>query len=86
MDFEEAFKVADAAVFAKTNRHLKDIETAMLRAAWQRKKYDEIAETQGYTSEYLKHDVGPKLWKCNFRSWLATLLAPQRCSHPGYRC
>ncbi|KYC40906.1 hypothetical protein WA1_25150 [Scytonema hofmannii PCC 7110] len=63
MDFEEAFKVADAAVFAKTNRHLKDIETAMLRAAWQRKKYDEIAETQGYTSEYLKHDVGPKLWK-----------------------
>ncbi|GAB1542501.1 NB-ARC domain-containing protein [Scytonema sp. NUACC21] len=63
MEFEEAFRVADAAVFAKTNRHLKDVETVMLRAAWQRKKYDEIAETYGYAAEYLKHDVGPKLWK-----------------------
>lgn len=63
MEFEEALKVADAAVYAKTNKHLKDIEAAILRAAWHRQKYNEIAEIQGYTPEYLKHDVGPKLWK-----------------------
>lgn len=63
MDFEEAFQALDAAVVAKKQRHLKDIEVAILRGSWQGKKYHEIAQTQGYTTEYLKQDVGPKLWK-----------------------
>ncbi|MBD2207879.1 AAA-like domain-containing protein [Calothrix sp. FACHB-1219] len=63
MDFETAFKILDAAVVAQTKRHLKDIEVAILRSSWQGKKYDEIAQTYGYTTEYLQHDVGPKLWQ-----------------------
>ncbi|MBD2164951.1 AAA-like domain-containing protein [Calothrix membranacea FACHB-236] len=63
MDFETAFKILDAAVVAQTKRHLKDIEVAILRYSWQGKKYDEIAQTHGYTTEYLQHDVGPKLWQ-----------------------
>jgi hypothetical protein len=63
MDFETAFKILDAAVVAQTKRHLKDIEVAILRCSWQGKKYDEIAQTYGYTTEYLQHDVGPKLWQ-----------------------
>ncbi len=63
MDFEEAVKVADAAVFAKTKRHLKDLEAAILRGAWQHQKYHEIAKTYGYSDDYLTYDVGPKLWK-----------------------
>lgn len=63
MDFETAFKILDAAVVAQTKRHLKDIEVAILRSSWQGKKYDEIAQTHGYTTEYLQHDVGPKLWQ-----------------------
>ena len=63
MDFEKAFKLADTAVFAKTKRHLKDTEVAILRGSWQGMKYDEIAKTYGYTAEYFKCDVGPKLWK-----------------------
>ena len=63
MDFEEAFQTLDAAVVAKKQRHLKDIEVAILRGSWQGQKYHEIAQAQGYTSEYLKQDVGPKLWK-----------------------
>ena len=63
MDFKEVLKVVDAAVFTKTERHLKDIEVAILRGSWQGRKYDEIAETYGYTTKYLKQDVGPKLWK-----------------------
>ncbi|BAY22946.1 hypothetical protein NIES2100_27100 [Calothrix sp. NIES-2100] len=63
MDFETAFKILDAAVVTQTKRHLKDIEVAILRSSWQGKKYDEIAQTHGYTTEYLQHDVGPKLWQ-----------------------
>ncbi|MGF1938968.1 MAG: AAA-like domain-containing protein [Nostoc sp. ChiQUE02] len=63
MDFETAFKILDAAIVAQTKRHLKDIEVTILRSSWQGKKYDEIAQTHGYTTEYLQHDVGPKLWQ-----------------------
>lgn len=63
MNFEEALKLADAAVFAKTNRHLRDIEKMVLRGAWEGKKYHEIAEDSRYTPEYLMQDVGSQLWK-----------------------
>jgi uncharacterized protein YeeX (DUF496 family) len=63
MNFEEALKLADAAVFAKTNRHLRDIEIMVLRGAWQGQKYREIAQDSSYTPEYLMQDVGSNLWK-----------------------
>lgn len=61
--FELALKLADTAVFAKTSRHLRNIEVAVLRGAWLGQKYDQIALESGYTPEYIKHDVGPKLWQ-----------------------
>ncbi|MGJ3247606.1 MAG: AAA-like domain-containing protein [Elainellaceae cyanobacterium] len=61
--FEVALKVADAAVFSKSARHLKNIEVSVLRGAWNSQKYDEIADENGYAPEYIKHDVGPKLWQ-----------------------
>jgi AAA-like domain len=61
--FEVALKVADAAVFAKSSRHLRNIEVAVLRGAWLGQRYDEIATESGYAPEYIKHDVGPKLWQ-----------------------
>ncbi len=63
LPFELALKVADAAVFAKTSRHLKNIEVAVLRGSWLGHKYDQIAVESGYAPEYIKHDVGPKLWQ-----------------------
>lgn len=63
MEFEEAFQALDASVVAKKQRHLKDIEVAILRGSWQGKKYHEIARNYGYTTEYIKQDVGFKLWK-----------------------
>lgn len=63
MDFEEAFQALDATVVTKKQRHLKDIEVAILRGSWQGQKYHEIAQAHGYTTEYLKQDVGFKLWK-----------------------
>lgn len=61
--FETALKLADAAVVAKTSKHLKNIEVVVLRGALLGQRYDEIAEENGYAPEYIKHDVGPKLWQ-----------------------
>jgi DNA-directed RNA polymerase specialized sigma24 family protein len=61
--FELALKLVDAAIFAKTSRHLRNIEVAVLRGAWLGQKYDKIAVESGYAPEYIKHDVGPKLWQ-----------------------
>ncbi|MBD2358374.1 AAA-like domain-containing protein [Tolypothrix sp. FACHB-123] len=61
--FETALKVADESVFAKHKRHLKNIEVAVLRGALQGQKYDQIATECDYAPEYIKHDVGPKLWQ-----------------------
>lgn len=61
--FEIALRIADTAVFAQTARHLKNIEVAVLRGALQGQKYDQIAEEYSYAPEYIKHDVGPKLWQ-----------------------
>ena len=63
MNLEEALNFVDAIVFAKTKRHLKDIEVVILRGAWQGHSYDDIADANGYTPNYLKQDIGPKLWK-----------------------
>jgi hypothetical protein len=61
--FEVALKVADEAIFAHTARHLRNIEVAVLRGALQGQKYDQIAAACDYAPEYIKHDVGPKLWQ-----------------------
>ncbi|OLP18068.1 hypothetical protein BST81_13660 [Leptolyngbya sp. 'hensonii'] len=82
MNFEEAFKVADAAIFARTGKHLTDAETVVLQGSWQDQSYDELAKASNYSARYLRQDVGPKLWrslsealgeevsKTNFRSAL----------------
>lgn len=63
ISFEIALKVVNDAVFRQTARHLKNIEVSVLQGAWLGQSYDEIAESVGYAPEYIKHDVGPKLWK-----------------------
>jgi hypothetical protein len=63
ISFEIALRIADAAVFAKTSRHLRNIEVAVLQGALLGKRYDQIADEIGYAPEYIKHDVGPKLWQ-----------------------
>ncbi|MBD1911980.1 MULTISPECIES: NB-ARC domain-containing protein [unclassified Leptolyngbya] len=64
-DVEQILTFTDTLVAAKTGLHLSDLQRAMLRESWswQRLSYDQIADSYGYSSTYLKHDVGPKLWK-----------------------
>ncbi|MBN3950383.1 MAG: NACHT domain-containing protein [Nostoc sp. NMS7] len=63
MNLEEVLRFVDEVVFAKTQKHLKDVQVSILRGAWQGLTYDEIAQALGYTDKYLKQDIGPKLWQ-----------------------
>ena len=61
MKFEK--DLINVILLNNNKRRLKDIEVVVLQGAWQGQSYDEIADANGYTPNYLKQDVGPKLWK-----------------------
>lgn len=63
MDFEETLKLVDAAVFAKTDRHLSDPEVTILRGACLGMTYEQMAEGSQYKVNYLMRDIGPRFWK-----------------------
>ncbi len=63
MNSEEAFKVADAVVLAKTGKHLTETQTAVFKGTWQNKTYEDIAKEHNFSPGYLKKDIGPKLWR-----------------------
>ena len=60
--WENAQQITDRLLFRHTGKHLSDIEIVILRGAWDNKTYEEIAEAENYTSNYLSKDVGNKLW------------------------
>ncbi|MGB3654604.1 MAG: hypothetical protein WBA41_25810 [Rivularia sp. (in: cyanobacteria)] len=61
--FQEVLRLVENLVLTKTGKHLSNIELLVLRGSWKGHKYNQIAAEGGYTNEYLKNDVGPKLWK-----------------------
>ncbi|BAY23375.1 hypothetical protein NIES2100_31400 [Calothrix sp. NIES-2100] len=61
-DLNEAIKIANQAVFAKFCRKLSDIEIIVLKGAWERYAYDQIAAKHQYATSYISQDVAPKLW------------------------
>ncbi|MEC4986049.1 MAG: NB-ARC domain-containing protein, partial [Oscillatoria sp. PMC 1076.18] len=61
MNIEEAKKVADDAVSAKTGEHLSDIQTEIFKYSWEKLTYPAIAEKMGYTDQYCKSE-GAALW------------------------
>ncbi|RUT09687.1 hypothetical protein DSM106972_001820 [Dulcicalothrix desertica PCC 7102] len=65
MDFNlnEAIQVANQAVNQKFKRNLTDIEIIILKGAWERQEYDQIAAKHQYATTYISQDVAPKLWK-----------------------
>ncbi|MCM1982017.1 WD40 domain-containing protein [Lyngbya confervoides] len=63
MNFDELVVLVDAEVYAKTQRHLRDIDVLVLRESLNQKSYDRMAEENDYTGQYLRQDVGPKLWQ-----------------------
>ncbi len=84
MDNQQALTVVDTLVFTKKGKYLSDVQRLLLHSSLSdpRLRYDDIAKNHGYSLNYLKQDVGPKLWqmlsevcgekvsKTNFRSAL----------------
>ncbi|MCF3607214.1 NB-ARC domain-containing protein [Planktothrix agardhii 1033] len=62
MNLKEMLKVADDIVFAKTGKHLDDLEEAVLRGTLERETYKEIAKDFD-CSESNVRNAGSKLWK-----------------------
>ncbi|PSN12115.1 hypothetical protein C7293_21525 [filamentous cyanobacterium CCT1] len=64
MDFEEIAVLINQAAVERKGRPLKDVERLVLKGSWENKTYSAMATpTVGYTEDYLKKDVGPKLWQ-----------------------
>ena len=61
--FQEVLRLVESLIMAKTGKHLSNVEVLVLRGSWKGNKYTQIAAESGYTDEYLKNDIGPKLWK-----------------------
>jgi len=62
MDIETVLKMADEQVFAKTGKHLDDIQEGVLRGVWQGQKYPEIAK-KNHRAEGSIRNIGSQLWK-----------------------
>ncbi len=62
MDVKEVLRFTDNLFFAKTGKHLADLEETILRGVWQGKTYIQIAEESGYSQGYTR-DVASKIFK-----------------------
>ena len=63
MNLEQALLAANRIVCTQVGRALNDVETTILKGAWQNQTYEQIAEAAGYSPSYITRDVGPKFWK-----------------------
>jgi hypothetical protein len=62
-DIKEAIKIANQVMLASVERHLTEVEISVLKGAWEREEYDQIAAKHQYATSYISQDVAPKLWK-----------------------
>lgn len=61
--WENAKQAADRGVFNKLGEHLKDLEMEVLQASWEGLTYEKMAERYHLSVNYLRGDVGHKLWQ-----------------------
>ncbi|MGA9380994.1 MAG: NB-ARC domain-containing protein [Phormidium sp.] len=62
MDVNEVLKLVDRLIFSKTDKHLDDLQEAILRSSLQNEKYSKIAEEFNCTEGHVK-DIASELWK-----------------------
>ncbi|MBD2180174.1 NB-ARC domain-containing protein [Aerosakkonema funiforme] len=62
MNLKEVLKLADDLVFARTGKHLNDLQETILRGTWEDEDYKEIANGV-HRSEDRVREVGMELWQ-----------------------
>lgn len=60
---EGAIETANHLASSQANRKLTDIEISVLKGAWEKLEYDQIAAQNQYSTSYISQDAAPKLWK-----------------------
>lgn len=60
--WEKAQQTVKNLILRQRHKCLSDIETIILKGAWDNLTYEDIAEAEGYASSYLSKDVGNRLW------------------------
>lgn len=60
MNIEEALEIADRLIYAKTGKHLNDLEREVFLGSWQGDTYEKMYPLN---PEYVEKNVGYKLWK-----------------------
>ena len=60
---DNALQAANQAVLSMADRPLSDVETLILKGAWERLDYDQIAAQNQYATTYVSNDIAPKLWR-----------------------
>ena len=60
MDIEEALEIADQLIYAKTGKHINDLERQVFLGSWQGHTYEKMYPIN---PEYVEKNVGYKLWK-----------------------
>ncbi|WP_293149255.1 MULTISPECIES: hypothetical protein [unclassified Microcoleus] len=54
MDSPQILQFVDEAVCAKTGKHLNNLQRKIIAGILNRKKYSDVAETYGYSSQHVK--------------------------------
>ncbi|MFP4298170.1 MAG: ATP-binding protein [Spirulinaceae cyanobacterium] len=62
MNITEFLQFADELIFAKTGKHLSNLQKTVLQGVWRNMNYEAIAKTVHRDEQYLRN-VGSDLWK-----------------------
>jgi hypothetical protein len=61
--WEQVKAIADEVIFTRFQEHLKDVEIDILHSSWKNLTYEEMAENYHLSVNYLRGDIGHKLWQ-----------------------
>jgi DNA replication protein DnaC len=62
MNLEEMLKLADELVFARTGKHVNDLQEMIMRGTWEKEEYKEIAQKVKLSEDRVR-EVGMELWQ-----------------------
>ena len=62
MNLKEVLKLADDLVFARTGKHLTDLQETILRGTWEDEDYKKIAKAVNRSEDRVR-EVGMELWQ-----------------------
>jgi hypothetical protein len=54
MDVPKILQFVDEAVYAKTDKHLNDLQRRIIAGILKRQKYADVSETYGYSAQHVK--------------------------------